>query len=119
MRVLAPEYRIDPNHGTLELQSVQIVSHTHQICFWRKAVIRVIPISAGKHRQLPGIQNLLYRVPNFGEAFQVIAPPFRTDRVGELQRFSWICFRGIGDINEVQSVQVIEVDHVILDFLRS
>ena len=89
----------------------------HEVGLRGKPVIRVLPVAAGEHGQLAGVEDGLNRLLHLGEAVDVVPGPGRADGVSEVDCLLRVGL-GCGDhVDKVQRVQVVEVNDVVVDFL--
>ena len=116
MRILGAENGVNLDDIFLPLKCFEVMSDGHQVCFGWQLVSTVSPVSVlertkaagtGKGRQL------------FLDTLEVGGTRLRPvgDRLGEFGRGDRISIQGTGDIDPVKSMQVIEVNHVILHVL--
>ena len=118
MRILAAENGVDLDDFLLPLEGFQIVRHRHQVRFRRKFVGRMTPIGVLENTQLAGFDELLQRSGDVGEITRCRGRPVRRDLLRQRRRGGRIGLERRHHIHPVQRVQMVEVNHMVLDILR-
>ena len=116
MRVLPAEHRVDPDKFPLEFQSLEIVRHRQEVGLRRQMIGGVSPIAAGEQAQLLAVHELFHAILNRLEIRLARFGP-RRDGLSQLRRLTGVGFQRQRDVHPIESMQVIEVDDVILHHL--
>ena len=118
MRVLAAQHGVQLDELALPVERFEVVRDGHQVGFRRQPVRRMAPVRVGEGTELAAIDERLDAVADAREVLRARQRPVR-NRLGQRRRL-----RGIGrerrhDVDPIERVQVIEVDHVVLHALRA
>ena len=116
MRVLAAENRVDLDDFLLPFQGVEVVSDGDQVDLRRQLVGWMAPVAVGEDAEAAGGEGLDLGL-HVREVGGRVLVPLRV-RLRQFRGFFWIGLESIDDVDPVERMQVIEVDHVVLHILR-
>ena len=116
VRVLAAEDGVHLDELPLPLERFEIVRERHEVSGRRKLVRRVPPIRVGEGSELPAIDQPLDAILNAFEIRGAGQGPIR-NRLRERRGLLRVRAKRRHDVDPVERVQMIEVDHVVLDAL--
>ncbi len=118
MRVLAAEHGVDLDDFLLPLEGFQIMRHRHEIRLRRQLVGRMAPISVLENSKLAGLDEFLQRAGDIGVITRRRRRPVRRHLLGERRGGCGIGLERRYHVHPIQRMQVIEVNHMVLDILR-
>ena len=118
VRILSTKDGVNLDHFLLPLQRFQIVRHRHQVRFGRQLIGWMTPVGILENSELSGIHKLLDGVLDIGKVSGRRCWPARRHLLREASRGSRIGFERRHNVHPVQRMQVIKVNHMILDILR-
>ena len=116
MWVLAAEDGVHLDELTLPLERFEIVRHGHEIGCRRELVRRMPPICVGKWPKLPAVDQAFDAVLDALEVRGARLRPVR-NRLCKRGGLLRVCAECRHDVDPVERVQVIEMNHVVLDAL--
>ena len=116
VRILAAEDRVDLDDLLLPFERVEVVRDGDQVDFRRQLVGRVTPVAVGEDAQTAGGEGLDL-VLHLGEIRGRVLVPLR-EGLRQLGGLLGVGLERVDDVDPVERVQVVEVDHVILHVLR-
>ena len=118
VRILAAQHRMDTDEILLKGERFQVVGYRHEIHFGRQRVGGVPPIAAGEEAQLAAVDHAFDALLHAAEVRRAGFFGIR-NRLRQLRGLRRIGLQRRGDIDPVQSMQMIEVDDVVLHHLRA
>jgi hypothetical protein len=118
MRVLAAEHRVNLDEFTLKPQRLNIMGHGHEVGFRGQTIGGVSPIAAGEKAQLFAVHQRSHAILNRLEIRLARFWPSR-DGLRQLRRLNRVGLQRQRDVNPIESMQVIEVNDVILNQLSA
>jgi hypothetical protein len=118
VRVLAAEDRVDLDQFLLPLQGLEVVSDTDQVHLRRELVGGMSPVGIGEDAELSGFDETREALLEVGEVAHGTLRP-AGDLLRQIGGGLGVGLERAHDVDPVERMQVVEVDHVVLHVLRA
>ena len=117
MRILAAENRVQANHVALPVERFEIMRDGEQVHFGRQFVRRVSPVAVGENAELSRADEFLEPLLHGAHLGLAVVRP-RRNRLRDARGARGIRLERARHVHPIERVQVVEVDHVILNELH-